>query len=217
LKFNLGPGAARKFGTEPANFFLVRTWWWMPWPLLLGLWRFDWKRDRVLVPSVLYVLVLTVTAHKEERFIFPAVLWLTAGLAPAAIDTCRTLWRQGTGGQAVAALGVAGYLAVSGVVLHALPDLEGDLFQAVMAAGKAPALTGLLITNESRWGCPGNVYLARDLEIRYTGPGYPGFYETLRDPQVNRIVLFRGVGQAESERFGFQVADRWGTTLLMAR
>ena len=61
------------------------------------------------------------------------------------------------------------------------------------------------------------MYLGRDLEIRYTGPGYPGFYETLRDPRVNRIILFRGVGRAEVEPFGFRQAQALGSTLIMER
>ncbi len=217
LKFNLGPGAARKFGSNPTDFFLVKTWWWLPWPLLLALPRFDLRRDRTLVPSVVYIALLTVTAHKEERFLFPAVLWITAGLAPAAVDVLRSLFRGSAGAKALGGLGLAGYLGCSAAVLQALPDLEGDLFRAVMTAGNDPAMTGLLITNESRWGCPGNVYLARNIEIRYTGPGYPGFFETLRDPAVNRVVLFRGVGESDCMQFGYRVVERWGTTLLMAR
>ena len=66
-------------------------------------------------------------------------------------------------------------------------------------------------------GLRGNFYLGRDMNILYTGPGYPGFHEAMRDGRVNRGVLFRGVGYKELTEAGFRMTGQVGPTLLMVR
>jgi hypothetical protein len=222
LKFNVSSsGAAMKFGREPATYFLPVALQWLPWPLLLGLARFDWRRDQFLMPSLLYAIAVSVTAHKEERFFVPVVFWVTCALAPAAAVSAVTFWRRSNFAKGAVALGGVLFVGMSAWVYSTLPDLESDLFKATMQVGNDPAMTGLIIVNESRWGCGGNVYLGRPFDVKYTGPGYPGFFEAMGNRSINRAVIFRGQVHPELteevERYGFHKTGAIGPTDLLER
>lgn len=218
LAFNLSPAVARKFGAEPPGFFLPVARDWLPWPLLLGLPWMAWRRERMLLPAALCAVALTATAHKEPRFLFPVVLLVTVALAPAAAQGLCALWRRTLGFRLLAALGLGLFAAGSAWAYRRLPDLESDLFRATMRAGADPGLDQLIVVNESRWGCGGSFYVGRDVNVWYTGPGYPGFTQAMATPAVNRAVVFRSPrDQAELERYGFRVVDTIGATTVLAR
>jgi phosphatidylinositol glycan class B len=218
LAFNLSPAVAHKFGAEPATFFLPVARDWLPWPLLLGVPWMAWRRDRMLLPAWLYALALTATAHKEPRFLFPVVLLVAVALAPACGEGLCALWSRGLRSRALAAVGLLAFVIGSAWAYRGLPDLESDLFRATMHAGADPRLDQLIVVNESRWGCGGSFYVGRDINVWYTGPGYPGFREAMATPAVNRAVVFRSPkDQAELERFGFHTLWRDGQTTLLGR
>ena len=152
LTFNLGSGVANKFGSEPWTYFFPVILKWTPWPLLVGFRRLELRRDRFLLPAALYLAALIATPHKEERFYFPVVLWVAMGLAPAAAEWFLDRWRT-AGSRWVAGLAAAAWVGASALVYSNLPDLETDLFKATMEIGKDPLMTGLIIVNESKWGC----------------------------------------------------------------
>lgn len=218
MQFNLGGGAARMFGTKPWSYYLELMETWTPWPLLLGLPWFRWRRDRMLAPAAAYLYALSSTAYKVDRFLFPVLLLIAAAFAPAAAEGLVQLWRGAIAKRFAAVAAVVGYLALSAWVYKGLPDLESDLFKATMKVAGDPALRQLIIVNESRWGCGGNFYVARDIPIYYTGPGYPGYFQAMQNANVNRAVIFRSAkDQRDLERFGFRQVDAVGETTILAR
>jgi len=218
VRFNLGGGAARMFGTKPWWFYLEVCLTWAPWPLLLAAPKLRLRQDRMLLPALAYLLALSATAYKVDRFVFPVLLLLVAALAPAAGAWLVELWSSGRARRAAAVLAGAGYLALSAWSYSRLPDLESDLFRATMQVGRDPALRQLIVVNESIWGSGGNFYVGRDLRVYYTGPGYPGYIQVMRNPNVNRAVVFRSPkDQRDLERFGFQQVGAVGETTILAR
>jgi hypothetical protein len=217
LRFNLGKGVEQRYGKEPATFFIPVVQQWTPWLLVLGVGP-ALRRDRMLLPALAGLAAIVATPHKEARFYAPVVFLALAGLGPLLAARAAQVWSHGLVGRGAVAVGVAVWLGHSAWAWTFLPDLETDLFHATMKEGLDPALDELLIVNESVWGCGGNVMLGKPNRIYYTGPGYPGFHETMRNPHVSRVVLFRGVGKAEVEQLGgFREVGHYGTTLLMER
>lgn len=222
LEFNLGSGAARKFGSEPWDYFghVLRDL--APWALLVGVRQVAWRHDRLLLPALVHLLAISATPHKEERFAWPALLLLALSLAPAAVLELQGWLRRGLLGAMATAAVLGLHLFTWQRAWKALPDLEIDLFHATRIVGADPALDRLLIVNESRWGCGGEFFVGRQMDVLYTGPGYPGFFEAMRDPHVNRVVVFRGVEQPALVQaitpFGFhEVSVVGGRTPVLAR
>lgn len=218
MAFNLGGGAARSWGSSPWWFYLKVLETWAPWPLVLGLPWFTWRRDRMLAPAAAYLYALSSTAFKVDRFVFPVVLLLAAALAPAAAEGLTTLLRGSLVRRLAASAGAAAFLGFSVWCYRGLPDLESDLFKATMQAASDPELRSLIVVNESIWGCGGSFYVGRDVPVIYTGPGYPGFQQAMATPSVNRAVVFRSPrDQAELERYGFHQIGAVGATTILAR
>jgi len=218
MRFNLGGGAARMFGTAPWWFYLPVCAWWMAWPLLAGVRRLRLRSDRMLLPAAAYLLALSTTPYKVTRFLFPVVFLVAVALAPAAADGLCALWRSGAARRGLAAAAAAAYVAISAVSYARLPDLERDLFWATMEISRDPGLKKLIVVNESIWGSGGNFYVGRDVPVLYTGPGYRGYAQAMRDPAVNRAVVFRDPSaQASLEQFGFRPVGAVGHTVMLAR
>ena len=218
MHFNLGDGAARKFGSSPWWFYLDLLKTWMPWPLLLGLPWFRIRSDRMLAPAAAYLYALSSTAYKVDRFVFPVVLLVTVALAPAFAEGFIVLWKRTVALQAAAAAALLAFAGISAWSYAKLPDLESDLFKATMKVGADPDLKQLIIVNESRWGCGGSFYVGRDVNVLYTGPGYPGYPQAMANPQVNRAVIFRSPkNQQDLEQHGFHQTDAVGETTILAR
>ena len=218
MRFNLGDGAARKFGSSPWWFYLELCKTWLPWPLLLGLPWLRIRLDRMLLPAAAYLYALSSTAYKVDRFAFPVVLLATVALAPAFAEGFTLLWKRSRALQGVAAAGLLAFAGFSAWSYARLPDLESDLFKATMKVGADPALKQLIIVNESRWGCGGSFYVGRDVNVLYTGPGYPGYRQAMANPEVNRAVIFRKPSdQRDLEQYGFHQVDAVGETTILAR
>jgi hypothetical protein len=219
LQVNLGPEAGERFGREPWWYFGYRLGW-LPWPLLLGLPWLDRARLRALPPALLYLLALSATPHKEERFLFPVILWMAMEGAAAFVTA---LWTLGRGARAARRMRVVAALCfvVGGVCVYAVqPDLGSDLHRATIFAGEDAALTGLLIADPGGlWGGPGQFSVGRPLEIAYGLPGEDSFVRALEDRRVNRMIASRGLGRAEAEHAGFHVIREvgWQGTALLAR
>jgi GPI mannosyltransferase 3 len=221
VRFNvLSGGAAQQFGAHPRGFYV---------PVLLGaipLWVWAsgglalWTRRRELSLLLLcagaYVTAVTATAHKEERFLYPALvlLLLAAGpvLAAWLLEGARPAWlRKG---------GVA--LALGATLLPAAfyppNDLRGDQFRAIVAATRDEGTRGLVIVNEGLWGAGGFFYIGKNIPwLTCDWPQDRNFQAAMRHRDINRAVTFQGRALKELQAAGFRVVGQVGRETILAR
>lgn len=186
--------------------------------------RDDVEQPSVLIASALgYLAILSATAHKEDRFVYPALVLLTVAAAPTFVKWVRD------GGPPRRAVG--GLLAAAGVAFFLFPspfDVQRkEQFQLV--ARDAPRTTGLVIMNEGMWGSPGFFYLGKN--IPWCPCDFPHdqcFQVAARDPRFNRgLFWLNSTAEAEAERgrqaeaaflaAGFRVAERRGLATWFVR
>lgn len=227
LDYNLLSGqAARAFGAEP--------WWWYfarfavaPWAALgLLLWRREARARTwmLLVPAVGYLAAITATAHKEARFLYPALVLLTVAGTPAFVGWVA---RRRTSAVALAS-GVAAVLG--GVALYVVatpfaPQREAQFQLQRLASSEA---TGLVIMNEGLWGAGGFFYLGGDKPWCTCDFPHDGCFQAARrDARFNRAVYWSNADPREGTRdadaiaafeaAGFHVLETRGQATLLAR
>ncbi|MCY1075572.1 mannosyltransferase [Archangium lansingense] len=222
VDFNVLSGqAARQFGASPPVFYL--------WPFFSGLPLWFWAvvpqgvssiRRRFAVPLPLfcagvYLVAITATAHKEERFLYPALVLLVMAAAPALAalvlgrESARSRW--GLGAMALATALLAGHFFPPG-------DLRGDQFRAIVAATRDDGASGLLIVNEGLWGAGGFFYIGKNIPWSTCDwPHDANFQQAMRDTRFNRAVTFEGRALAELRAAGFRVVGRVGRETVLAR
>ena len=228
LRFNLTSGAAAAaFGALP---------WWTYLPKLLlapfalvGLvlsLRRDAPRPTLLIVSALgYVVILSATAHKEDRFLYPALVLLTVAGAPAFARWALEAWKRGKAWRAAAIT-----VAAAGLVYFVVPtpfDVQRkEQFQLVVKANRG--LTGLVIMNEGMWGSPGFFYLGKN--VPWCPCDFPRdgcFQLAARDPRFNRGVYWSNGNEGEKPRdeeskkafeaAGFHLVEQRGQASLFER
>ena len=226
VDFNVLSGkAADTFGREPGWFFL---------PLLLELtplwaWAgfvFSWRRGapRVslgLFMALVYGVAISLTAHKETRFLYPAMVLLTL---EGAIGVLSWAGRQGT----------AAWLSVPAVALAVLasfapafvfPVERGGQFRAVVKATRALDVTGLLLMNEGVWGSPGFFFMGKNIAFNVCDWPSPACVQTLQNPLFNRVSTYENRGEdgrdlsgvPELTAAGFRVLGRDGKATWLER
>jgi phosphatidylinositol glycan class B len=162
--FNVLYGVSADFGTEPWNYYLLGEFglWAGGMVFLLALAGLGARRaPALLVAAVTVVLVHSGIAHKEYRFIYPAILLLTvlAGLGLAQLVDWGTEWLAGRGiGRRTAVIGCAtvlvGYWCAlvfavwTGPGFVQLRDRDHDNLMAVSYAAEIPGLCGIGLYGE---------------------------------------------------------------------
>ncbi len=158
---------------------------------------------------------ITATAHKEERFLYPALVLLVLAAAPSLATfvlgraSARSRWGLGT---------VA--LATTLLAGHFFPpvDLRGDQFRAIVAATRDEGARGLLIVNEGLWGSGGFFYIGKNIPWRTCDWPHDGaFQASMADRTFNRAVTFEGRALAELQAAGFRVVGQVGRETMLAR
>lgn len=221
VRFNvLSGGAARQFGANPPGFYI---------PVLLGalpLWAWGSLglalRQRRRLPSLpvfcaaVYGVAVSATAHKEERFLYPALVLLGVAAAPSLAawlleERWPTWLRRG---------GVA--LALAATLLPAAfyppADLRGDQFRAIVAATRDEGATGLLIVNEGLWGSGGYFYIGKNIPwLNCDWPYERNFRAAMKHRAINRAVTFQGRALQELQAAGFRVVGQVGRETILAR
>lgn len=217
--FNVRSGrAALTFGSSPAYFYLQWIGLWLPlwaWVGLVFSWRYEKPRLPLpLVAAVLYVLAVSFTAHKEERFLYPALV-LVAVSSAAGLHRAVGRLREGrarTGAWALA-------LALGLLVLAAKqPELRGDQFRAIVRATRDERASGLLIIADGIWGAGGNFYIGKN--IPWTVCDFPtdlAFLGAMGDPRFNRVVSRWERAFPELAQAGFRQLERIGDATVWAR
>ncbi|RKG74707.1 mannosyltransferase, partial [Corallococcus sp. CA049B] len=221
VDYNLLSGkAAAAFGASPPDFYwepllqAVPLWAWAAVPLSLApLLRFR-ALSLPLTCAAVYTAVLLATPHKEERFLYPAlVVALLAAAAQLAASITALLQPGLRSGAAVLALAL-GFVHGRGFPSS---DLRADQFRAIVRATRGDA-TGLLIVNEGLWGSGGFFYIGKNIPWRTCDwPRDAAFQASIRDRAFNRAVTFEGRALPELQAAGFRVVREVGRETLLVR
>jgi len=220
LQFNvLSSGAAARFGAAPAWFYLpvlartVPIWVWaglavaiagqrppIPMPLFCGLWS---------------VAALSAVAHKEERFIYPALVLAALAAAPGLVQAVQLAGPRHRFWIALSSLATN---AVGFSFPGELWAQRGDQFRAIVRATRPPEASGLLIVNEGIWGAGGFFYIGKRIPwLTCDWPADPAFKLATGDSRFNRAVSYEGRALSELEASGFRLAGRIGEATILIR
>jgi hypothetical protein len=214
VSFNMVSGeSARIFGAQAPGYYLwaIGAWFalWI-WP---GLWIAARRERRVPLPALaaaVYLLVLLATPHKENRFLFPAVVLAALAGAPGTawlLSRCAT--RRGRLAATAGAL-LAGSIAFTGPNRPS----SGSDFRALAALGQDPATSGILVVKEP-WSSCGYFCVGRHVPL-YLADDPAGIARALGDVRVNRAIA-GGAASVDLQRRGFSVVDRRGALDVLAR
>lgn len=224
VDYNLISGeAARAFGREPWWFYLPWLAYALPvwvWPALAAGLR---RRARpglqaraapsalFLVCFAVYVVAISLTAHKEIRFLYPAVVLAVAAMAPVLAGLLARLPRAA----AVAALAAA---LASGLVLLAFETRfsprateQFRLFVQGVRHGR-----GVVLTHSGAWGTPGAFYAAGRPWVLCARPNDPCSKRALDSARFDRVVGFHREGARALRKRGFAIAGEQGDFTLWA-
>lgn len=178
VDFNLISGRSASFGTSPWHAYLWRLF--APVGLVgVVLWR--WSRlERLwlfVVPAVVYLISVSATPHKEDRFLYPMLVLLCVAGAPAMaelagaafgrLDSAPAAWTRSSLGKALVALVVVTTLVVAVPSLMPLEKVPAwartgflperpELFRLTARASREG--TGLVVMNEGLWGAGGSFW-----------------------------------------------------------
>ncbi|AKQ68141.1 Alg9 family protein mannosyltransferase [Myxococcus hansupus] len=220
-RFNVFSGrAAAQFGADAPGFYVkpflaaVPLWLWAAVPSALSALR---QRRAISLPlwcATAYAGVLLATAHKEERFLYPALVLLILAAAPSVVTFLaqefgpRTRW-------SLTGLALVSSLAVGAVFPSG--DLRADQIRAIVAATRGDA-RGLLIVNEGLWGSGGFFYLGKRIPwLTCDWPRDAAFQHALRDARFNRAVTFEDRALKELQAGGFRIIGRIGRETMLSR
>ncbi|MBN1204972.1 MAG: mannosyltransferase [Myxococcaceae bacterium] len=223
VRFNvLTDGAARQFGAHPGGFYVPVLFSALPaWLLLMVPLGWAALRRRLAIPLPLfcaggYLWILSTTPHKEERFLYPALVLLLLAAAPVFVSwlwevarSARLRW-----GGAVLALATT----VAPAAFYPPFDLRGDQYRAIVSITRDEGVRGLLIVNEGLWGAGGFFYIGKNIPwLTCDWPQDWAFQRAIQDPAFNRAVTFEGRALPELQAAGFRVVGQVGRETMLAR
>jgi hypothetical protein len=182
--YNVFDGVSSTFGTEPWNFYLLGE---------IGLWRGAlgamlvltligaWRYPRLLAYALAIVATHSLIAHKEYRFIYPAIVLTSvlAGIGVAQLSVWASVWlrTKGFGPTSSAVLPALAILAYGGVLMFevwsgptmtALRYRDHDMLEAISHVRQEGRLCGLGLYGEggNDWvDSGGYTYLHRSVPI----------------------------------------------------
>ncbi len=184
------------------------------------------KRPSIFIAAALgYAVILSATAHKEDRFLYPALILLTVAAAPTFVAWASEAWSR-----RVANRVMVGVIVASGLFFFLFPSpydvLRKEQFQLTAKASKG--VTGYVLMNEGMWGSPGFFYLGQN--VPWCPCDFPQdgcFQMAARDPRFNRGVYVSNGGEAEKARdasskaafeaAGFRLVEQRGLASLFER
>lgn len=208
VDFNLVSGQAEaQFGREPATFYL-------PYLGLLALWvwpgLFFARASLFSVCGAAYVVAITLTAHKEPRFLYPGMVLLMVAAVP--------FWIELAVKRSAAVLLGASVLASVALLFFKTPFQPERPEQFRLVVKAARQATGLVIVNEGLWGAPGFFYLGKNI------PWFPcdfaedgRFQQAMATPGFNRAVIWDDRALEQLQAAGFQVLEVDGPAKLLGR
>lgn len=217
LEFNVTSSeAAQQFGSEPGWFYLPLLGWLVLWAwpgLVLGLVRRAEGASLFAVCGLAYVVAISLTPHKEARFLYPGLVLLLVAATPpwlALLSRLRPL-------RATVLLG-ASLVACLAILFFPSPyqPERPEQFRLVVKASRAA--TGLVIVNEGVWGAPGFFYLGKNI------PWFPcdipedgRFQQAMQQAVFNRAVIWDDRALDALLASGFTVLATDGPAKLLGR
>jgi GPI mannosyltransferase 3 len=224
LEFNVQSGeAARYFGAEP-------WWFYLPWLLFCTL-PWVWpvlaiagcSRHRHRQPggepsglflwcSGVYLIAISSAAHKELRFLYPALVLLAAGSAPAFVSQIGRLSpvRRGLVLAACLALG----LGLLGFDTQLRPRRTEQFRMFVKAARSG---TGVVLLHSGQWGAPGHFYAGATPWVLCASVRDRCFARALADPRFDRVVGWEGEGVRTLRKQRFELLEQSAEVTLWGR
>ncbi len=166
-----------------------------------------------------YLAIVSATAHKEDRFIYPVLVLLTV------VGTCECVAWVTQGPRRWKTVTTA-FATAAGAAFFVLPspfDVQRkEQFQlAVKASHDA---TGLVIMNEGVWGSPGFFYLGKNIPWCTCDFPHEGCFQVAsRDHRFNRGIYWSSEAtrdakaQAAFEAAGFQLTEQRGLAWYFER
>ncbi len=217
VDFNLVSGqAAAQFGAEPAWYYAPLLGWLVLWAwpgLVLGVVRRNEGASIFAFCGLVYLVAITLTPHKEARFLYPGLVLLLVAATPPWL----ALLGRFTPERARFLAGASVIAAVSVVFFPSpfRPERPEQFRLVVKAAREA---TGLVIVNEGVWGAPGFFYLGKNIPwFPCDFPEDPRFQEAMATPQFNRAVTWDDRALANLEAAGFKLLETQGPAKLLGR
>lgn len=217
VDFNLTSGqAAAQFGAEPAWFYLPHLGWLVLWAwpgLGLGLVRRAEGASLFAWCGLAYVAAISLTAHKEARFLYPGlVLLLVAATPPWLALLSRLAPKRGL---TLLAASLAACVAILFFPSPFQPERPAQ-FRLVVKAARAA--TGLVLLNEGVWGAPGFFYLGKNIPWFPCDEAADGrFQQAMATPAFNRAVTWDDRALAELQAAGFKLLEADGQAKLLGR
>jgi hypothetical protein len=216
IRTNVIEGRSRMYGTAPWHAYagmLWNAWSWSLFPLV-GLAAIGARRRPAAAVATVVILVAhSAIAHKEYRFIYPAVVLAVvlagAGTADAvAWVVARTRARE----WAVALVAAVLWTGTSAAVTERSPkwSLGRSALEATMQAG-AGSLCGLALIGQHWASTGGYTYLRRDVPIHVIDDtdgliaAWPGFDAALVSPEYTGLLR------------GFRIERCWETVCVARR
>jgi phosphatidylinositol glycan class B len=221
VEYNVLSGkAAKVYGREPATFYFawllkaLPLWWWAGAGIAA---RQAWKKREhggiLFVSALLYFVAIASTAHKEERFLYPALVVLLAAAVPSLVELAMQLGK----------LARPSFLALSlasGLVLLALPGSRFSprateqfrLFVLGVRTGN-----GVVITKSGKWGAPGYFYAATKPWRLCDKPDDACTQQAIKRNKLNRVVAYKDEGRTLLEKRGFTLRAEQGSFKLWGR
>jgi GPI mannosyltransferase 3 len=205
LDFNVFSGrAAAQFGKDPF-------WVYLPYVAMLAPWAwlgFLKKPPGVFVVAGLaYLLAIFLTAHKEPRFIYPALVILSVAAAGGALEL---LSRRGPALTGLAAVASLAFFWFDTPLKPERPD------QFRLTARAWPHATGFFIIPEGTWGAGGYFWLGKNIPW-FTCDFPQQFQHIVGDPRFNRAINYDHHYDAELSAAGFKVLLQDGRAVLWGR
>lgn len=202
VQFNvLSKGAAQQFGELPFWYYFQRLYL-APWAVIgLALW---WKRLSTrgwlfVAAGAGYFVILSATAHKEDRFLYPTLVLLTIAGTPAFVQWALEAFAQ----KRAAARAAAVLLVLGNVAFFLAPSpfapQRKEQFQLEVKASRGA--TGLVMMNEGMWGSGGYFYAGGN--IPWCPCDFPHdqcFQVAAHDARFNRGLYWSNGNEAEKPR-----------------
>lgn len=168
-----------------------------------------------------YLAIVSATAHKEDRFVYPVLVLLTVAGAAPFVAWAATGSRRRIAAIAIAVTGLAFFLAPSPFDVQ-----RKEQFQLTRQA--SVGVTGYVLMNEGMWGSGGYFYLGQNVPwCPCDFPQDPCFQAAARDARFNRGVYWSNGNDAEKPRdaqaeaafvaAGFRLVERRGQASLFQR
>jgi hypothetical protein len=217
VDFNLVSGrAAAQFGVEPLWYYLPYFGWLVLWAwpgLVLGAIRRDDGASGFLFCGLAYCAAVTLTPHKEARFLYPGLVLLLCAATPpwlALLSRMEPL-RAKIFFSASLAAGLT-------VLLFPSPFAPQRPEQFRLVVEGSRGATGMVILNEGVWGAPGFFYLGKNIPWFPCDVAEDGrFQQAMQLPIFNRAVTWDDRALAELQAAGFKVLDAQGPGKLLGR